>query len=600
MFPGCGYLLHGARFDRWRVTTLLGRSSVADLYGAVVMPEVGSSLPLYDKVLIKVLRSPRPDAIPQVERLVQLKHPYIHPIVAGGLVENDNTLYLLVPFEERGNLWPYTRQDRRLPTGMVANLMRQLAEGLQYAHDQGIEHGRIKPENCLVVTPSKVQLSDFYNLLLAREALSFGQIDPTADIAALALLAYQLFSGAHPFSGALPMPGRSMSGVLYRPLREFRADLPPQIDEILQRALMPSGYDRFPRVSVFAQALHQAVEGRKSTSGPMAFPVQTRSSSQELASSFRKQVVGPPQKIIELCQLPGHTSPIRTMAWASDGTHLASACDDPNIRLWRIRQRIGTPLGMLSGHTAKVLALEWSPQGEVLASTSADGTVRLWDALAPVVSARARAAWLGHDGAIPALCWSQDGTYLATGGADRAIRIWQMGGDVLAAWIAHGRGGVTALSWSPDGRFVASGGADQAVYVWDPVSGNRVFSLVEHSDEIRTISWSPDGSFLATVAGKKDQRVCLWSAQNGQLLAQLRGHAREVVGVFWDPRQANWLATIGADRTLRFWSTRNPVPGTPLHALQLPVSVSASAGPTGTYMLALGKEDMQVGIFQLS
>ena len=79
--------------------------------------------------------------------------------------------------------------------------------------------------------------------------------------------------------------------------------------------------------------------------------------------------------------LAGHSSWVRGLAFAPDGTSLASASWDGSVKLWEVGEGGRLRLRQtLVGHTEQVHCVAWSPDGATLASGSYDRTIRLWEA----------------------------------------------------------------------------------------------------------------------------------------------------------------------------------------------------------------------------
>lgn len=601
---GCGFLLHGAIIGNWQVIRFVQQGPAADLYLATETRQ-GSSNRV--KLLIKVLRLPVIRPLQKVEaylrQVVSMNHVHIHPLQGLGWAYPEGSIYLLSVFEEHGSLQQVLRKQL-LPPLAIAGFVRQIAEALQHAHERQIVHGRLKPENCLFVAPATLQVCDFYHGIFAQSDYTgspyiapeqlLNRTEPASDQYALAVITYQLLTGRLPF-----------------PTTSFRSDLPPQVDMILNRAMSTQPQNRFPSILIFVLALQNALKLGRSGTGALSLPPSTAFPTSSPSPSSDRQAgavqLSPPNELVPLCLLPGHTAQATVLRWAPSGVHLASAGPDQNVRLWLMHQAIGTPLTILQGHTDTVLALSWSPDGSLLASAGADATLRIWDVSQfsqptredrPDALYKMRAGWWGHDGAVAALDWLPEGGTIASGGADRSIRLWDGEGKLLSSWQAHGRGGVSTLAWSPDGSLLASGGIDHQLVLWDPLSKARILVCDEHTDEIRHLAWSADSRWIASVAGKKDLRVCVWDAQSGQRLAVFTHH-REVVGVFWSP-SSTWLATATGDGQLQFWSTNQTSPkqiGRPLELKMPPLSLAA-VPQSG--LIALGLSDMMIQVLRFS
>jgi protein kinase-like protein/Ig-like domain-containing protein len=214
--------------------------------------------------------------------LARFTHPNILPVHEAG-IENGR-LYLAMQHVPGGSLEDAIRGNSRHPMRLpamlplVIELVGQLASALQYIHDRGVVHGAVKPGTVLVEfgpeAYPRLLLADFG---IAREFAPIssstraagtiaytapeqfrGRALPASDQYALAVLAYQLLTKRTPFQGAT---AAQTFGHLYgKPLAAHRLNrtLPPEVSEVLGRALAKDPRERFPSVTAFAEALRDA------------------------------------------------------------------------------------------------------------------------------------------------------------------------------------------------------------------------------------------------------------------------------------------------------------------------------------------------------
>ncbi len=624
--PGCGHLLEGARVGKYRINGFFSQGPASTLYLASKGEGATAGAP---RMVVKVLRAPIIQPLTLLDKginqLLTLNHSNVHHLESLGLLGQTGPLYVISPLQEQGSLARLLSQFKRLSSQAAVSIVRQIAEAVHSAHETGIVHGRLKPENCLLAGPATVQVTDFYNQLLVEAEPSFSplymapeqaydHLGPASDQYALAVLAFQLLTGQMPFNG----PNRQAiiaQHIQSDPplINSFRQELPRQVDAAIRRAMSKRPTERFSSMLGFAAAFQTALESRPGATGPLnpldEMALRPLSRPTRLPATIPEPpapVSRIPNGAIPLSMLPGHTADITVLRWAPDGMRLASAGADQSIFLWSVRQKVAAMLARYETRQNEILALCWSPDSKFFATSANDATITLWEA--PDIgrstlgndAGKVQKAWWGHDGGVAALDWSPDSTRIASGGSDRTVRLWDKTGKALAGWQAHGRGGIASLAWSPNSQMLASGGGDRQIQVWDPTNGSPICTCNSHSDEVRHLAWSPDGNMLASAAGKKDLRILLWNPHTGQQIGQFNGHARQIIGMFW-AQDGTWLATAGADRRIRFWRTQQQQLG---QQVCRPIEIDGTplwmAGAPNTGLVALGLDTMSIMILQLT
>lgn len=262
----------------------------------------------------------------EARAVAALDHPHILPLFAYG--QEDDIHYLVMPYIPDGSLANLV-QEPAGPTGahislpmappMVVEIITQAAAALQFAHDRGVIHRDVKPQNMLIRllsqahsavsqtmpsqppvaapvapapgTPSSsfhVQLADFgLARYLADLAGTTGATGtplysspeqcrgypvPATDQYALACVAYYLLSGKPLFEGTVAELHYQHLAVMPRSILQVNPMLPPATDTVLQRALAKDPEQRYPRVYDFAHALQNALASASLASQPMQQP----------------------------------------------------------------------------------------------------------------------------------------------------------------------------------------------------------------------------------------------------------------------------------------------------------------------------------------
>ena len=203
----------------------------------------------------------------EIQLAAALQPPHIVPLLAAG--QAGELLYYTMPLVEGESLRARLLRQRELPIGEVVRFLRDVVDALACAHEHGVVHRDIKPDNVLVsrnhgmVTDFGVAkaLSDSTggNALTsvgvalgtpAYMAPEQASADPTADhrvdIYAVGALGYEMLAGRPPFTGASPQAVLvAQVTQAPAPLTEHRATVPPGLAALVMRCLEKKPADRW-------------------------------------------------------------------------------------------------------------------------------------------------------------------------------------------------------------------------------------------------------------------------------------------------------------------------------------------------------------------
>src|ERR1035437_7517025 len=140
-------LLVAALADRYRIERELGAGGMATVY-------LAQDLRHDRRVAVKVLR-PELAAVIGAERFLaeikttaNLQHPHILPLFDSGAA--DSFLFYVMPFIEGETLRDKLNRETQLGVDEAVRIAREVLDALQYAHEHGIVHRDVKPENILL------------------------------------------------------------------------------------------------------------------------------------------------------------------------------------------------------------------------------------------------------------------------------------------------------------------------------------------------------------------------------------------------------------------------------------------------------------------
>ena len=262
---------------RYEIIRELGQGAMGVVYlgkDPKINREVAIKTLSYSSVEAELFDEFRERFLREAEAAGRLAHPNIVTIYDVG--EEHDMAYMAMELLKGSDLHGYCRKGSLMPVDQVLAILASVADALEYAHDNGVVHRDIKPDNIILLDDGQVKVADFgiarvmsasetqTGVLLGTpsymspEQVEGSKVDGRSDLFSLGIVMYEMLTGEKPFKGDnLANMMYSISNVAYTPAKKVAPKVPDCCSRIIKKLLIKDPQKRMAPAAAVAKKLRQ-------------------------------------------------------------------------------------------------------------------------------------------------------------------------------------------------------------------------------------------------------------------------------------------------------------------------------------------------------
>lgn len=259
----------------------------------------------------------------EAQSATSLAHPNIVSIYDVG--EDGDIYYIVMEYVEGMTLKQYIQKNDPIPIETALDIMKQITAAISHAHQNGIIHRDIKPQNILMDHDGHIKITDFGIAIalsatnitqtnavlgsvhyLSPEQARGGMANKKSDIYSLGIVMFELFTGRLPFYGesAISIALKHLQSATPSPKR-WNPDIPQSVENIILKATAKDSFYRYESVDAMWEDICTALDPERINEEPFVIPEDQEATkaipvitNEQLQSTDETIVRGPEKQTI--------------------------------------------------------------------------------------------------------------------------------------------------------------------------------------------------------------------------------------------------------------------------------------------------------------